>query len=395
MLNITCKLSGGKFFLLLEPDVTKTPFLIDHIDPLGQGVSKIDDQIVFVRKTLPAEEGEAQVLKSSKGVQFADVVSTKSLSSKRMKAECVHFQQCQGCHFLHTDYEHELQIKKSTLEREIEKSLRRSGTKFESKVSVLKAPRRLGYRNRIQLHYDRKKEKLGMVDPLKKQLVEIPQCLIALPEIQSQLQELYRDKNWLKQVKGPGQGHVELQMREGDGQQSVEIFWNSRYSAGGFSQVYAEMNDVLVDLVTSSIQNLSSGKLIWDLFGGGGNLTQKINNKEILVVDSYLPQEKKGGHQKFFQTNLYDPSALEQCLEHLEKPDILLIDPPRTGFKDLSLWLEKLQPEHLFYISCHQATQLRDLQACYENYELKEVQLLDLFPGTYHFETFFHLQKKA
>lgn len=366
-------------------------FSIEHIDPLGQGVSKIDDQIIFVRKTLPGEEGQADILKSSKGVQFAEVSELKKLSPKRIQAECPHFQTCQGCHLLHTDYQTELEIKKQTLTREIEKSLKRAGSSLNVPIEILQAPRRLGYRNRIQLHYDRNKQKLGTVDPLKKIITEIPACKIALEPIQEKLQSLYEKQTWLKQLKGPAHGHVELQVNNGE----VQVFWNSRYSEGGFTQVFHEMNEILVELVTQSVLQLPKNQRIWDLFGGGGNLTQNIKDQDILVVDSYLPKEKKGGHQKFFQSNLYHAEALSQCLEQNERPDILLIDPPRTGFKDLHLWLEELRPKELFYVSCHQATQLRDLSACFQNYDLKEVKLLDLFPGTYHFETFFHLQRKA
>lgn len=34
------------------------PFKIETLDPLGQGVSKIADQITFIAKTLPGEEGD-------------------------------------------------------------------------------------------------------------------------------------------------------------------------------------------------------------------------------------------------------------------------------------------------------------------------------------------------
>ncbi len=51
-------------------DQTHISFLIDHIDPLGQGVFKKDDQIFFIPKTLPGEEGEAEILKSKKNLHF-------------------------------------------------------------------------------------------------------------------------------------------------------------------------------------------------------------------------------------------------------------------------------------------------------------------------------------
>ena len=49
-------------------------FLIDHIDPLGQGVFKQNDQIYFIPKTLPGETGQFEVLKSKKGVRTSKLI---------------------------------------------------------------------------------------------------------------------------------------------------------------------------------------------------------------------------------------------------------------------------------------------------------------------------------
>ena len=54
-------------------------FIIDHIDPLGQGVFKQDGEIFFIPKTLPNEEGDFEVLKSSKGVNFGKLVKLEKI----------------------------------------------------------------------------------------------------------------------------------------------------------------------------------------------------------------------------------------------------------------------------------------------------------------------------
>jgi 23S rRNA (uracil1939-C5)-methyltransferase len=80
-------------------------FLIDHIDPLGQGVFKKDEDIFFVPKTLPGEEGFLEIIKKTKGVHFCRVIKLTKKSSLRKKSSCSHFYNCNGCNFLHTDYE--------------------------------------------------------------------------------------------------------------------------------------------------------------------------------------------------------------------------------------------------------------------------------------------------
>ncbi len=45
-------------------------FLIENIDPLGQGVSKTNNEIFFIKKTLPGESGIAEITSQKKGVSF-------------------------------------------------------------------------------------------------------------------------------------------------------------------------------------------------------------------------------------------------------------------------------------------------------------------------------------
>jgi len=48
-------------------------FPIEHIDPLGQGVSRQEGVVTFIKKTLPGEIVNAAVFSQKKGVQFAEV----------------------------------------------------------------------------------------------------------------------------------------------------------------------------------------------------------------------------------------------------------------------------------------------------------------------------------
>ena len=72
-------------------------FIIDHIDPLGQGVFKEDEKIYFIPKTLPGESGTFEVKKSSKGVHFGQLKDLSKTSPDRIQAECKFFEKCGGC----------------------------------------------------------------------------------------------------------------------------------------------------------------------------------------------------------------------------------------------------------------------------------------------------------
>ena len=88
----------------------KNQFKIDHMDPLGQGVYKSDDQVFFIPKTLPGEEGEFRINKKRKGVHFCSLAKLTSTSDQRITPVCPHFEECNGCHYLHTNYPEELKF---------------------------------------------------------------------------------------------------------------------------------------------------------------------------------------------------------------------------------------------------------------------------------------------
>ena len=48
--------------------------------------------------------------------------------------------------------------------------------------------------------------------------------------------------------------------------------------------------------------------------------------------------------------------------------------------------LNKTKPEQVIYISCNPATMVRDLQKLENDYIIKEIQPVDMFPYTSHVE---------
>ena len=80
-----------------------------------------------------------------------------------------------------------------------------------------------------------------------------------------------------------------------------------------------------------------------------------------------------------------------------EKIDTLLIDPPRSGFPKLADWLTKLKPKFLIYVSCSPislAQDIKTIEAKGSKFTVKHIEIFDMFPGTYHFETLVVLKFK-
>lgn len=78
-----------------------------------------------------------------------------------------------------------------------------------------------------------------------------------------------------------------------------------------------------------------------------------------------------------------------------QKPDALIIDPPRAGMhKDVLAKVLELSPEKIVYVSCNPATMARDIGQMIRDYEVVEIQPVDMFPHTYHIEAVAKLRRK-
>jgi 23S rRNA (uracil1939-C5)-methyltransferase len=359
------------------------PFTIIRMDSLGQGVSKEADKITFIPKTMVGDSGEAEILAERKGVVFARAIRFNKKSPERISSTCPHFDDCPSCHFLHMDYKKEISIKTDTFNHLFRK--------FQMPdLEIIQAGQRDSYRNRIQLHYDLKSRILGMLDAKQDRLVPIPECLIGLPVIKQEIKRLYLEETWIKEAKGqPIKGHLEIYWNN----QELKLTWNRPYAEGGFTQVFAEMNVKLKAILASWIESKKPTHLL-DLFAGNGNLSEGLKYFQRLCVDIY---SQSMGHE-FISQDLYDEKAKKRIFKELKtrnfSPQVLLVDPPRSGIKDLSAWVEEIKPHSLAYVSCDPHTLARDLSQL-ENYTIVRSFLIDFFPSTFHFESMVFLERQS
>jgi len=68
--------------------------------------------------------------------------------------------------------------------------------------------------------------------------------------------------------------------------------------------------------------------------------------------------------------------------------DVVFVDPPRSGcdFNFISA-LKAMKPSRIVYVSCEPSTLARDLALLKTDYDIKDVQPVDMFPQTFHVET--------
>lgn len=75
--------------------------------------------------------------------------------------------------------------------------------------------------------------------------------------------------------------------------------------------------------------------------------------------------------------------------------DVMVFDPPRTGMTpEIKEAILKCKPRRIVYVSCNPASLAKDLNVLIENYSIRYIQPIDMFPFTAHVECIALLQRK-
>ena len=113
----------------------------------GEGVARVDGQVVFVPLCMPGEKVRVMVREVSKKFARASVIKVLEASENRVYPLCPIFYRCGCCDMQHIRYEKQKQIKKANVEACLYKAL---GRKTEVN-DVVGDGRLFGYRNKIQV----------------------------------------------------------------------------------------------------------------------------------------------------------------------------------------------------------------------------------------------------
>lgn len=78
-----------------------------------------------------------------------------------------------------------------------------------------------------------------------------------------------------------------------------------------------------------------------------------------------------------------------------KKFDAVIVNPPRRGLNSVIIdKIKGISPEFIYYSSCNAETLARDFSELQSDYEIKSMQIFDMFPYTSHFETLMCLFRK-
>ena len=407
---------------------------------------------VFIPFVLEGEEVEAHLIEQKRGFARGLVDTLAVPSVHRVEPPCPYFVRCGGCHYQHSNYEHQLEIKAAILKENLRRIAK---LELETELKIQGSPE-WNYRNRTRLTVQTTPEFALCYHKFNShQLLPIEQCPISSPlinrgiaalwdigskgNIPGELREIElfanaSDTELLIEAHCKEDVNVDLaasqrlqeslqsQISEvagvvifkdraasGSSDQANEreqvqfagrsdlVYMTSqssyRVSAGSFFQVNRFLIDELVSIVTAG----RSGGTALDLYAGVGLFSSVLFREfqRVIAVES---------SQTSYADLLYNSppnvkavqATTEQYLKNVGgklHPDLVVVDPPRGGLSEsVTKLLTSLRSPRITYVSCDPATVARDLRGLLDSgYRVEQAHVVDLFPQTFHIESVFRL----
>lgn len=415
----------------------------------GRGVARIDGKAVFIDGALPGETVEFVYTWRRRSHDEGRVVRVLEASPQRVEPRCPHAEVCGGCSLQHLDPVAQIEAKQALL---LENLARLGKVEPARVLPPLQGPV-WGYRRKARLgaRWVAKKGKVlvGFREKRDRRIADLSRCEVLDPAVGQRIAAL----SHLVGSLGIADAVPQIEVAVGDaaaalvfrvlreptredrerlvafgketglrillqpgGPETVTPLWPEAPpdlcyrlpEAGGielhflptdFTQVNAAINRAMVARALELLA-LDGSERVLDLFCGLGNFTLPIARqaREVtgvegepgLVARARENAERNGlGNLRFHVANLMDEEELEQAPWLRETFDRILLDPPRSGAKEVTPRLGDLGAARILYVSCHPATLARDAGILVHElgYRLEAAGVMDMFPHTAHVES--------
>jgi 23S rRNA (uracil1939-C5)-methyltransferase len=395
-----------------------------HIEKLvygGEGLSRVEGEVVFTPFVLPGETVEAERTEARKHVQRARLLRVEKPVPERVAAPCPVYGRCGGCHYQHASYEAQLRFKRDILVE----TLRRVGKiEFDAQRIGIESAGPFGYRNRVQFHFDRGgtgQGRVGYLEMNSRRLVAIEQCPIGSPKINEligKLNRMVRDRRW------PGflgslevftdESQVQWNVLESEQPVAKRFFdWlaeevpgtvagpldyavnEDRFQVSGTS--FFQVNRFLAPRLAALAIMEAAGTVAWDLYAGVGLFSLPLARtfERVVAVEAgrSAADLRVNAKRAGFPVEVLTEQTEAFLASAAMAPDFILADPPRAGLgKAATTRLVELAAKTLVIVACDPATLARDLAALAPVYEIARITMVDLFPQTFHVETIVELR---
>jgi len=175
-----------------------------------------------------------------------------------------------------------------------------------------------------------------------------------------------------------------------------------KISTFSFFQTNSYSAEVLYQTARDYVGDLGgSDKTVFDLYSGTGTIAQLMAPAAGKVIGVEIVEEAVEAAKKNAAANGLDNcefiagDVLKVLDEVEEKPDMIILDPPRDGIHPKALpKIIAYGVDHIVYISCKPTSLVRDLEVFLENsYRVDKAVAVDQFPWTANVETVVLLSK--
>ena len=199
------------------------------------------------------------------------------------------------------------------------------------------------------------------------------------------------------------------------GKENINIYGNGyiedvlgeytfRISPLSFYQVNPVQAEKLYNLGVSMAE-ITKNDIVFDLYCGIGTISlfmSKFAKKVygIEIVEEAVKMAKENAQNNNVSNTEFFAGDVEIVLDDLInnkglKADVVMFDPPRKGLDKKSIDnILNIRPKKIVYISCNPATLIRDLADFENEYDIKTIIPVDMFPFTSHVECVATLQLK-
>ncbi len=412
----------------------------------GRGIANINGKTTFVNGALPKETIACKITKKHSRYNEAEIVEIISPASERIPPGCQHFNICGGCSMQHIEIQAQIQLKQNTLLEQ----LKHFGKVEPEIILPPLAGNPWNYRRKARLgvRYVRKKERVlvGFREKSSNFLADIHSCPVlhnsvgpkieALSQLVASLSQfehipqievaagdkdtalVFRHMTTLQedditkliefgkfhnlqiflQPNPPAKIH-KIWPQDGNEQLSYELpdfQLIMQFYPLDFIQVNSEINQLLLKQALHLLNPINTDNIL-DLFCGLGNFTLPITrfanhvtgiegSHDLVDRARENAQLNKILNTEFHMANLMEPNPSASWLQ--KQYDKILLDPPRTGAKEILPFFPKFSAKRIVYISCNPATLARDAgELVYTyGYKLKQVGVINMFPHTSHIE---------
>lgn len=207
-----------------------------------------------------------------------------------------------------------------------------------------------------------------------------------------------------------------------NGEKTSLIFGDSTFVLHGKETIHEELGELAFDLSARAFFQLNPSQTVHlyneiktaaaltgrekivDAYCGVGTIGLWLakDAKEVrgmdIVAESVWDARENAKNQGFKHTKYAIGTAEDLLLQwRIDgfKPDVITVDPPRTGLSDEFIkTVLKIKPKRFVYTSCNPSTLAKDLQKLITKYDVEYIQPVDMFPQTAQVEAVVKLTLK-